>query len=284
MSKAAVRIDEFTDPICPWAWSAEPFRRKLEWLYEGAIEVVPRMVILADDRSDQEEKGFTPEKLSSALRKIAAEHKMPIDTRVRDAVPASLPACRAVVAARVHADPTKTRHLLRELRLAHFKAELIDEAAVVRDAWATTGLEASKLEDWTGDDRVGEKLEADRSAAREPNPAARVLDDKLANWSGGRRYTCPSYEITRLSDEVTIAAPGFQPFAVYNTILANLVPGTERRDPPESPRELLEWADCPLSTQEVAVICEIDFDRAREELGRVASLEPIGSDGLWTLN
>lgn len=284
MGKIAVRIDEFTDPICPWAWSAEPFRRRLEWLYGDSVEFVPRMVILADDRSDQEEKGFTPEKLSGALQKIASEHKMPIDTRVRDAVPASLPACRAVVAARVHADPATTRHLLRELRLAHFRAELVDNEDVLREAWSTAGLDPSKLDEWTDDEGVAEELEADRAAARKPNPAARVLDDKLANWSGGRRYTCPTYEITRLDDEVTIAAPGFQPFAVYDTILANLVPGTDRREPPESPHELLEWADCALSTREVAVLCEVDFDRAREELGRIASLEPIGSDGLWTLN
>lgn len=29
---ADVRVTEFTDPACPWAWSAEPFRRRLEWL------------------------------------------------------------------------------------------------------------------------------------------------------------------------------------------------------------------------------------------------------------
>ena len=28
-----VCITEFTDPGCPWAYSAEPFRRRLRWLY-----------------------------------------------------------------------------------------------------------------------------------------------------------------------------------------------------------------------------------------------------------
>jgi len=27
---AEVRITEYTDPGCPWAWSAEPFRRRLD--------------------------------------------------------------------------------------------------------------------------------------------------------------------------------------------------------------------------------------------------------------
>jgi hypothetical protein len=35
---ADVRIYEFTDPGCPWAWSAEPVRRRLDWLYGERIE------------------------------------------------------------------------------------------------------------------------------------------------------------------------------------------------------------------------------------------------------
>jgi hypothetical protein len=114
--------------------------------------------------------------------------------------------------------------------------------------------------------------------------AARVLDHKLANWSGGRRYTCPSYEITRLADGVTISIPGFQPFAVYDAVLANLVPGLDRRPPAETAAEVLAWRRFPLSTQEVATVCDLPFDRAREELGRIASQEYVGADGFWSLN
>ena len=114
-------------------------------------------------------------------------------------------------------------------------------------------------------------------------PAARVLDHKLANWSGGQRYTCPSYELLRLEDGVRIAVPGFQPFNVYDVITANLVPGLERRDDPGSVAEVLEWCDTPLATQEVAVVRDIPFEQAREELGRVAVEEHVGADGYWTL-
>jgi hypothetical protein len=125
-------------------------------------------------------------------------------------------------------------------------------------------------------------LDEDRAAAREPIPAARVLDEKLANWSGGRRYTCPSYEIVRRSDGVRIAVPGFQPFAAYDVVLANLVPGSERRPAPSSVLEVLQWAGEPLATREVAVVCDIGHDEAREELGRVATERHIGFDGLWS--
>ena len=110
-----------------------------------------------------------------------------------------------------------------------------------------------------------------------------MLDDKLANWSGGRRYTCPSYEICRVADDVRIAVPGFQPFAAYDVILANLVPGTERRDPATSVEEVLAWVGTPLATREVAVVCDVSHERARELLGRVAEECHVGFDGFWTL-
>ena len=87
MTELRVHIDEFTDPLCPWAWSAEPFRRRLRWLYGDAVSWTPRMVVLAEDRREQEDKGFTPERLAESSRSIARRHRMPIDTRVRDYVP-----------------------------------------------------------------------------------------------------------------------------------------------------------------------------------------------------
>ena len=126
-------------------------------------------------------------------------------------------------------------------------------------------------------------LREDMEIAREPIPAARVLDDRLANWSGGRRYTCPSYELLRAADGVRIAVPGFQPFAVYDVVLANLVPGVERREPAGSVVKVLEWAGAPLATKEVAVVCDISVEEAREQLGRVAEERHVGFDGFWSL-
>jgi hypothetical protein len=82
---------------------------------------------------------------------------------------------------------------------------------------------------------------------------------------------------------VTISVPGFQPFSAYDVVLANLVPGLDRRDPPASASEVLAWAGTPLATQEVAVVCDVPFEDARQELGRVAVERHVGADGLWTL-
>src|ERR1700754_994393 len=100
---ADVLITEYTDPACPWAYSAEPFRRRLTWLYGDQLEWDVRMVGLSDDPAAMERSGLPPQFLSDAYKKISREHKMPIDTRERERLAASIPACRAVVAARLHA-------------------------------------------------------------------------------------------------------------------------------------------------------------------------------------
>ena len=279
---AEVLITEYTDPGCPWAYSAEPFRRRLLWLYGQCLEWQSRMVVLAESAEDYAERGFTPERQAAAYAAIAGEHGMPIDTRVRPRLAATAPACRAVVATRLHA-PERTAILLRRLRIRNFSGELLDDPATIAAAARDAGLDPSQLERWSATAAVENALAEDMAMARRPMPAARVLDHKLANWSGGRRYTCPSYEIVRLADGVRIAVPGFQPFAVYDVILANLVPDLERRAAPESVEEVLRFTGTPLASKEVAVVCDIDLPRAREALGRVAVEQHVGFDGLWTL-
>jgi 2-hydroxychromene-2-carboxylate isomerase len=280
---ADVCITEYTDPGCPWAYSAEPFRRRLSWLYGDALEWRVCLVGLAESPDEYLERGFTPERQSRSFAMIARDHGMPIDTSVRPRMAATMPACRAVVAARLHA-PEHMRRLLRRLRVRHFAGELLDAPETIAAAARDASIDPDDLVRWTAEDEVEAALREDMVASRHPIDAARVLDEKLANWSGGRRYTCPSYEIVRVSDGVKIAVPGFQPFAVYDVVTANLVPGVDRRDPPESVEAVLAWTGTPLATKEVAVVCDIGFAEARERLGRVAVEQHVGADGFWTLH
>ena len=219
-----VLITEFTDPGCPWAYSAEPFRRRLTWLYGESIAWEVRVVGLSESPRDYDERGFDTGAQAAAFRRISHEHGMPIDTRERPRMAATLPACRAIVAARRHA-PDRMRLLLRRLRVRHFSGELLDEPATIDAAATDAGIDPAELARWMAEPETETELREDLALARRPMPAARILDHKLANWSGGRRYTCPSYEIVRVADGVRIAVPGFQPFGVYDVITANLVPG-----------------------------------------------------------
>lgn len=279
---ADVVIHEFTDPACPWAYSAEPFRRRINWLYGEHVVWRTVMVGLAEQPEDWVERGYTLESMAAGMARISHDHGMPIDTAQRERHSATTPACRAVIGVRLHA-PEHERLMLRRLRVRYMSGHLLDTPETIRAAAAAAGLDPDDVERWAASIDAADALALDMERARRPLPAARVLDDKLANWSGGRRYTCPSYEICRVADDVRIAVPGFQPFAAYDVILANLVPGTERRDPPTSVEEVLAWAGTPLATREIAVVCDITHERARELLGRVAHEDHVGSDGFWTL-
>jgi predicted DsbA family dithiol-disulfide isomerase len=277
-----VVITEFTDPACPWAYSAEPARRRIAWLYGDAIEWQTRMVVLAETAEQYESSGFTPERLSAAYDRMARDHGMPIDTQLRPRMAATLPACRAVVAARLHA-PEAERAVLRALRVRNFAGELLDAPETIAGAARDAGLDPAALEGWTAGADVATALAADMAEARAPSAAARVLDHKLGSWPGGRRYTCPSYELAG-ADGVQISAPGFQPVDVYEVALANLLPEAERRERPADVADVLRWAGEPLATKEVAVVCGIDLQEAREALGRVATERHLGYDGLWSLD
>ncbi|MDA0184214.1 hypothetical protein OJ997_28150 [Solirubrobacter phytolaccae] len=272
----AVKIIEYTDPGCPFAFSAEPFRWRLNWLYGDQLEWHLRLVVLAESPEEYVEKGFTVEMQAAGAKWLAGEHGMPMDTRVRSRMAATEPACRAVVATREHA-PELEWPLLRRLRIRNFEGAFLDDTATLADAAVDVGLDPAQLSAWMETTDLGE----DKATARNPSPAALAQSHKLAKWEGGMRYTCPSYEISGPAG--TIAVPGFQPWAAYEVALANVAPDLLRREAPADVSELLSWAGSPLASKEVAVVMDTDVPTAREALGRVAAEHHVGADGFWTL-
>jgi predicted DsbA family dithiol-disulfide isomerase len=282
---SAITITEYTDPGCPFAWSAEPARRRVDWLYGDQLRWELRMVGLSDGAA-VERAGFTPERQSAAFKHLAEAHGMPIDTSVRARTAATMPACRAVVATRLHA-PESEREFLRAVRVLYFSGDLLDDPETLDRAARDAGLDPADLERWSAASATDEALAEDLRLARDPSPGALGLAHKLANnRSGGEgsyRYTCPSYELRRESDGASLAAPGFQPAASYEVAIANLAPSLTRRPDPSDVAEVLQWAGEPLASAEVAAVCGINREEARERLGRIATERHIGFDGLWSL-
>lgn len=285
MSQAKIRITEFSDPYCPWAYSSEPHRLRLRWIYGDQIEWRLHMVVLSDSPQDYLDKGLTPDKLSQSYERIAAAHGMPFDTGQRERMCATEPGCRAVVAAELFA-PEVDRRFMRALQRRGFcQGDLIDEPEVIAEAAREAGIDPVELADWMERPETRERLAADRAIARDPAPAAVALHHKLAEHGDGYRYTCPSYRVTRLADGLTFDSPGFQPHETYDVNIANLEPALERRPHPEDVTEVLRWAGEPLATQEVAFICAISRDEARERLSAAAGVteRPAGTDSYWSL-
>jgi predicted DsbA family dithiol-disulfide isomerase len=277
---AELQITEFTDPACPFAWSAEPRRRRLEWLYGDQLGWEVRMVGLSS--KVEQNGGFTPQMLSSSLRSLAERYHMPMDSALRPRMSATVPACRAVVATRLH-DPARERAVLRRLRVHNFAGELLDEPETLSAAAADAGIDPAALERWMAEPETEQALQEDLELARHPTPEAIALEHKLARWSDGWRYTCPSYEIVRTADGARLSAPGFQPLLAYEVAIGTLLPAARRREDPENVEQVLAWAGEPLASIEVATVCGIELDDAREQLGRVAEEQHLGFDGLWSL-
>lgn len=274
-------VHEYTDPACPFAFSFEPIRRRLLWTYGDGLRWRRRMIVLAESVEEYTRRGFTPERLHDGLREIQRAYGMPIDTCLRERMTASEPACRAIVAARVHA-PEREDALVRQLRVLAMAGELIDEPRVVARAAAGAGLDARELERWMEDRAVARLLREDMRAARDPSRPALALDHRLASAHGGRRYTAPSITF-EAPDGRRIDAPGLNPLETYEMAVANLCPGIPRRPGPESVEEVLAWAGEPLATAEVAMLLDVEIDEARSRLARVARHEPVGPDGYWSL-
>ena len=207
---------------------------------------------------------------------------MPIDTRERPRMAATAPACRAVVAARAArararadapAPPAGPPLLRRAARRAG------DGAAAAADA----GLDPAEIDGWLADRDVEEALDGDMAAraradARRPGPRpqARQLVGRTPLHLPLLRDRPGS------SDGVRIAVPGFQPFAVYDVDVANLVPGIDRREPPESaarcsPGRGRRWrprrSRCSATSR---ARCPRGARPRRHE-------DCLGADGFWTL-
>ena len=267
-----LHIEVYTDPGCPFAWSAEPQRRRVDWLYGDQLSWTTRMVVLSESPDAYLDKGFDPPKQAAAFGSIGDRYGMPIDASERPRMTATVVACRAFVAARRHA-PERAEALLRRLRIHHLVlGSLIDDPEVVAAAAAEAGIDAEDLAAWMAEPGTESALREDARDARSPLPAAQALDHKLAGPAGERRYTCPSWVLHR-DGRQPVVAPGFQPVEAYEVLIANLAPELRRRAEPESALDVLRWATEPLAAAEVAGVLGVPVADARAELDRFADDE-----------
>lgn len=290
-----VDVTTYTDPACPFAYSAEPIRWRLKWRYGDQLRWSLRLVGLSKDGSSYASIGFTPERAAASLRHFD-RHGQPLATVSSRPIGGTWSACRAIVAVREHEGVDAAVRLLRALHVqALALARDLDAEDTITAAALAAGIDVDALTAWRREPAVQRAFEADLSAARRPSPAALALDGKLASsgqdWTGDadgpvapRRYTCPSYVIA--SGDRSLEAPGFHTALTIETLVANLEPGLDQRPWAEDPLEVLRWAGEPLSTQEVASVLDLidDRDEARRRLLAGGAVEQAaGNDGFWTL-
>ncbi len=284
----------FTDPGCPWGYSFRPAQARLRWRFGGQIVWRPVMIGLSESPEHYEERGFTAASMASGSRRIVERFGMPYGALLKPRLAATSPACRAVVATRL-LDPAREDEALRALQTMNFTtAGMLDEPDDLRTALAAVpGLDADAVIGRLGDAEVRDAYEADRRRARSVEDSPSHAQGRSAEADGSARYTAPTVIFER-REGGRAEVGGFQPFAAYDTALANLDPTLVRRPPPGDPAEALEALPGPLSTAEMAAImAPSDLDplepAAVEErlyelaAAGVAEHLPAGGDALWRL-
>lgn len=285
-----VSVTHFSDPGCPWAWSAAPHHAVLHWRYGEQLDWRLVLIGLSERAEDYDERGYTP---ASGAKGFLGFRRlgMPFDTQPRERNMATGPACRAIVAARRVA-PQHELAVFRALQLARFATpEPFDTADGIRAALARVpGIDSDAIVAAAGDPQTEAAYQRDRAEARTAAGSPTEAQGKAADTDGAVRYTAPSL-LLATADGRRLEAGGFQSVEAYDVLIANLAPDLERRPPATDVLEILAAFPDPLTIREVAAVMAPHLtapdDRAAEAAlidaaaaGR-ARRETIGGGALW---
>jgi 2-hydroxychromene-2-carboxylate isomerase len=279
----------YNDPGCPWAYSANPAFRVLEWRYASQLDWRLVLIGLTESAEQYVARGYTP--LRSALGQARFRRfGMPFSPSPKARVSATGRACRAVVAARV-LDPGSEWRVFRALQLATFTSPILldDEQAIAAVLDSVEGLDGQAIVSLLDDPAVTDAYEHDRAETRAAAGSPAELQGKTATSDGPVRFTAPSIVFERNGRQ--LVAGGWQTVDAYDVLVVNLDPTLVRRDAPDSPAPLLEEFADGLTTQEVAQLLARNNDEPDRVAAEQSLLElvadrkavrvPLGDDALW---
>ncbi len=286
-----IDVTLYTDAACPWAYSANPALRVLEWRYGDQLSWRLVMIGLREEVSEASRTTFDPARVVHGQMAFRRRYGMPFGLQPKERPAATGRGCRAVVAARL-LEPGSEWRVLRALQLANFTTSvLLDDDDLIREALhGFPGIDAAAIVARLDDPEVAAAYERDRAEARSAAGSAAEAQGKTSTSDGPVRFTAPSlvFEL----DGTRLVAGGWQPVLAYDVLLANLDPGLRREPPPDTPLPLLERFPDGLTTAEIAALLADGPDpvadqeaaeRALFELaaeGHVARAA-LGQDALW---
>jgi 2-hydroxychromene-2-carboxylate isomerase len=173
-----IRATLFTDPACPWGYSANPAQRVLEWRYGHAIEW--RLVTIGL-REVPSTRPWDAGRSAAYLAYFRHQYGMPFSLTPKARPAATGRGCRAVVVARLD-DPGSEWKVLRALYFANFTTPLLlDEDGMIRNALNAAGLDGDAIVARLDDPDVAEAYERDRSETRSAAGTAAGDEQPLAH-------------------------------------------------------------------------------------------------------
>jgi 2-hydroxychromene-2-carboxylate isomerase len=246
-----IEVTHFTDPGCPWAYSAWPAHTTLRWRYGDGLRWTLVTIGLTEDRAQYAARGYDPVDSAMNWRRTFTRFGMPLAFTPKAQLSATSPGCRAIVAVRLDA-PELEVTAFRALQTAQFTTTgRLEEPETLRSALsAVPGLDADAVVARIDDPDVVAAYEADRALSRTAAGSPTEFQGRAANTDGAVRYTAPSLVLSY--DGRSLEAGGFQPVEAYDVVVANLDPTLARREPATDPVEVLAAFPYPLASAEVA--------------------------------
>ena len=287
-----IEVTHFSDPGCPWAYSASPALTTLAWRYGEQLRWTLVTIGLAEDRAQYAARGYTPARMAVNWRTTFARFGMPLAFTPKADVSATSPGCRAIVATRLDA-PAHEMAAFRALQTAQFTTPgRLEDPAVLRAALTPVpGLDAGAIVARIDDPDVVAAYEADRARARTAAGSPTEFQGRTANTDGAVRYTAPS--LIFATGGRRLEAGGFQPLEAYDVVVANLDPTLARRAPAEDPVDVLAAFPYPLASAEVAAAMTPHLgvpDLLAAETGLIGAVAEgrvvrtaAGNSSLWSL-
>lgn len=272
-----IDVIHFTDPGCPWAYSATPAHTTLRWRYGDGLRWTLVTIGLAEDASRYARSGYTPTRTAlgyAGFRRFG----MPFQITPKPRLSGTSPGCRAIVATRLDA-PGHEQAALRALQFAQFTTTgVLEDPATLRSALAgVDGLDADAIVARIDDPDVREAYEADRARARTAAGSPTEAQGRAADTDGAVRYTAPSL-VFETADGRSLEAGGFQPLEAYDVVLANLDPALARRPRADDPLDVLAAFPYPLATAEVAAVMAEHLHAPDLAATEAALVEAVGAD------
>jgi len=294
MPSSPVSLTHFSDPHCPWAYSASPAHAVLRWRFGAQLDWRLVLIGLSEGPERYVTSGYTPARSAQGYRTFGRRFGMPFGGQPRERVTGTGLACRLVVAARLQ-QPEQELLVFRALQLAQFTStELLDTPDGLRSALATLGdgVDADALITALDSEAVETAYQADRAESRSAAGSPTEAQGREADTDGAVRYTAPSIIFTT-GDGRSLEVGGFQPVEAYDTALANLDVTLQRRPPAEDPLDVLRALPYAPVTREVAACMTSNLDELDEdgaERGLIAAAgegavrrEAVGTGALWHL-
>ena len=289
MTEERIRVDCFSDPGCPWAYSANPALAVLRWRYGAQLDWRLVAIGLTESGRQYERRGYTPVMMAHGNRSFR-RFGMPFAIEPRQRVLGTGRACRAIVGTR-QAAPEREWAVYRALQFAWFNTTLtLDEDEGIASALRSVAdLDVPAVMAGIDSAPVREAYESDRHQARRAAGTPTEFQGKAAATDGPVRYTAPSLVFSK--DGRRLEAGGFQPVEAYDVLVANLDPTLTRRGPVTDVGEALDFFADGLTTQEVAELMRagndpVDRDAAEAALVELAAAGgatrvALGDDALW---